>query len=487
MSLRTAVATTLVAAVLLATATTARHSAAEWAAGRRIYQIMTDRFAVSAANSGPACPNVNDYCGGTFDGAAAHLDYITGMGFNAIWISPVPVNWKESYHGYAATDFFKINPHFGTPEQLKSFVQAAHAKGVWIMVDIVLNHVAPVGTDFSQISPFNESQYYHKDCPVTSYVCETEEIQHCRLLNLPDLNQDNAYTKQQLLKYVQWLMTEFEFDGIRADTVMYIKNSFWAEAQATANAYIAGEVYSDFSCNLNYARNGIDATLNYPLFFTVRKVYQSGQSMRTLGDAYRQQQQYPHPTWEANFIDNQDQDRWLSGNGYVPLYQSALAHMYFSDGIPIVYYGTEQEMKGHVSTNENRRPLWPTGFNRNTTMYAFLAGLSAAHQHFQVWTHTYVERWRDDSIYCYMRGPLLVCTCNEGFKGQTRTVPDLPFAGTTLCNWFNHSDCMQGASTMTLTVPPGAHPRVWFASHGAADKAAATAAYEAAMARARGE
>ena len=77
------------------------------------------------------------------------------MGFDAIWISPVVDNTEKGYHGYFAKNWELINSHFGTPDDLKSLVNTAHSKGIAVMVDVVANHVGPVGEDFSQIVPFN--------------------------------------------------------------------------------------------------------------------------------------------------------------------------------------------------------------------------------------------------------------------------------------------------------------------------------------------
>lgn len=71
------------------------------------------------------------------------------MGFDAIWISPVPMNFPTAYHGYAASNWNAINPHFGTSDDLKNLVNAAHEKGIYVMLDVVANHVGPVGFNFS--------------------------------------------------------------------------------------------------------------------------------------------------------------------------------------------------------------------------------------------------------------------------------------------------------------------------------------------------
>eukprot|EP00128_Syssomonas_multiformis_P010739 Colp12_sorted_trinity150504_noHs@17178 len=82
---------------------------------RTIYQILTDRFA-KTDGSGNGCSNLSTYCGGTFKGIQNKLDYIAGMGFNAIWISPVVESTDNGYHGYWAKNLYNINPKFGTAQ-----------------------------------------------------------------------------------------------------------------------------------------------------------------------------------------------------------------------------------------------------------------------------------------------------------------------------------------------------------------------------------
>lgn len=130
---------------------------------RSVYQVLTDRFARDDGSTN-ACSNLSNYCGGTWKGLENNLDYIQGMGFDAIWITPVVDNIDGGYHGYWAANWEKVNENFGSEDDLKSLVQAAHSKDIWVMVDVVANHVGPVGMDFSQIYPFNSADHYHNDC-----------------------------------------------------------------------------------------------------------------------------------------------------------------------------------------------------------------------------------------------------------------------------------------------------------------------------------
>ena len=115
-----------------------------------------------------------------------NLDYIKGMGFDAIWISPIVDNIDGGYHGYWAANWEKTNSNFGSSDDLKNLVKAAHDKDIWVMVDVVANHVGPVGDDFSRIYPLNKSEHYHSDCDINWN--DRSSVENCRLAGLPDLN-----------------------------------------------------------------------------------------------------------------------------------------------------------------------------------------------------------------------------------------------------------------------------------------------------------
>ena len=111
-------------------------SSTEWQS-RSIYQVLTDRFALTDGSTTAPCNTADRiYCGGTFKGIQSHLDYIQGAGFDAIWISPVTAPIKDetaygyAYHGYWQQDLYEINPNFGTAEDLKALSDALHSRGM---------------------------------------------------------------------------------------------------------------------------------------------------------------------------------------------------------------------------------------------------------------------------------------------------------------------------------------------------------------------
>ena len=123
---------------------------------RSIYQVLTDRF---ASPTGAPCGDLHAYCGGTFSALESRLDYIAAMGFDAVWISPVVDNAPGGYHGYWQRNMSAINANFGSAADLASLSRALHARGMFLMVDVVGNH-ASTGA-ISNNFPFNTPASYH--------------------------------------------------------------------------------------------------------------------------------------------------------------------------------------------------------------------------------------------------------------------------------------------------------------------------------------
>lgn len=100
-----------------------------------LFQLLTDRFAKDTDDSN-SCNDLTTYCGGTYKGIIKKLNYIQGLGANAIWISPIPLQTDGGYHGYWQQDITQLNPNFGTVQDLKDLVQACHSRDIWVMLDV---------------------------------------------------------------------------------------------------------------------------------------------------------------------------------------------------------------------------------------------------------------------------------------------------------------------------------------------------------------
>jgi alpha-amylase len=277
---------------------------------RSVYQVLTDRYHKNTSAS--ACTNLSHYCGGTFKGITDNLDYIKGMGFDAIWISPVVQNLADGYHGYWATNWEQINSNFGTEQDLKDLVAAAHKKGIWVMVDVVAN--APVGNDFSKIYPLNQSSHYHPNCDINW--SDQHSIENCRLSGLPDLDQNNSYVRSYLKNWVKDLVSKYSFDGIRIDTIPEVPKDFWKEYGQSAGVFQMGECFNGDPAYVGPYQNDITALFNYPMYYTIQDVFGRGKSMSLIKQRYDAEASYFKDIDALGvFVDNHDNARFLHSFG----------------------------------------------------------------------------------------------------------------------------------------------------------------------------
>lgn len=158
------------AALLLLSSTVFAATAEDWKS-RSVYQVLTDRFALTDGSTEATCtPSDEKYCGGTWQGIINKLDYIQNMGFTAVWISPITkqVDIPSSYHGYYQTDLYSVNEGYGSEEDLKALSDELHKRDMYLMVDVVPNHFASPGPveniDYAAYVPFNSSEYFHPFC-----------------------------------------------------------------------------------------------------------------------------------------------------------------------------------------------------------------------------------------------------------------------------------------------------------------------------------
>jgi alpha-amylase len=427
--------------LLMFSACVIAHSKEEWKS-RSIYQVLTDRFA-RGNGSKDGCSNLSNYCGGDYKGLINNLDYIQGMGFDAIWITPIVKNLDGGYHGYWATDLYSLNEHFGSEGDFKDLVSALHKRGMWIMVDVVANHVGPVGHNYGGINPFNQPEHYHNDCQITDNCFANDQkcVENCRLADLPDLNQENDYVKNTLLSWISNLVKKYSIDGLRIDTIPEVPKWFWKDFQNSAGVYAVGEV---FDGRLGYVadyQNYIDALLNYPLRFAIYDVWHNGNNF------YRLQQQMKDNAGSFKdinalgvFVDNHDNSRFLNGNTNRKGFTAAIIFGMFAEGIPIVYYGSEQYYGGG-NDPKNREPLW-NNFDKSQPLYKLIAAANQARKDHQVWNQKYIERYIDNQFLAFSRGDVLIALTNTD-GNVSRFVTYLPFKdGEIICNIFNGSDCI---------------------------------------------
>jgi len=124
------------------------------------------------------------------------------MGFDAVWISPIIDNYDGGYHGYWGKDINKLNTHFGSENEFIDFIKACHDRNIWVMVDVVANHMGNTDQNYTHNSPFNSSDHYHSFCIISDSDFSSknqQRIENCRLASLADLKQENDFVKSHLL------------------------------------------------------------------------------------------------------------------------------------------------------------------------------------------------------------------------------------------------------------------------------------------------
>ena len=160
------------------------------------------------------------------------------MGFDALWISPIPANSDGGYHGYWATDFSKLNENFGSEEDLKALISAAHERDMYVMLDVVANHAGPAKGGYDGYT-FGDGEY-HSQCSIN--YDDQSSIEKCWVADeLPDIDTENDGIVSKLNDIVSNWITSYDFDGIRIDTVKHVRKDFWPGYQKAAGVFATGE------------------------------------------------------------------------------------------------------------------------------------------------------------------------------------------------------------------------------------------------------
>lgn len=430
---------------------------------KSIYFIMTDRFSngdTSNDNFGGFYADKNDpkkYHGGDFQGIINNLDYIKNMGFTAIWITPVQTQKSaEAYHGYWTYDFYGVDGHLGSMAKLQELVSKAHAKEISVMLDVVANHTG----DFQPYNgyakaPFDQYDWYHHNGDTQDWN-DQWWIENGDIAGLDDLNQENPAVAAELKNWISWLVQTTGVDGLRVDTVKHVPKWFWKDFDGAANTFTLGEVYSGDPAYVGDYTNYLDATLDFPMYYTITNVFAKDQSMYQIKDRYTQDYRYKDAKLNGLFLDNHDVPRFLNqatgkpGENWDkwPQLKAALGFMFTSRGIPVLYQGTEQGFSGGHDPY-NREDMI---FNTNSDLYNYIAKLNyVRNYHPALRKGNQAEKWVDDTFYSFQRsynGDEVVVMINNSWSDQTRTIPNLS-------NLPNGTVLKNGMGTDTVTVNNG--------------------------------
>ncbi|TPX18769.1 uncharacterized protein E0L32_011518 [Thyridium curvatum] len=454
-----------VSSFLLSALSVSALSADEWKK-QSVYQVMTDRFARTDGSTTASC-DLSTYCGGTWQGLINKLDYIQGMGFTAIWISPVvhqisaPGNVDgDSYHGYWAKDFNSLNSNFGTSEDLLRLSTALHSRGmVWkpvLMFGLFTNHMAYPGcrkcVDYSTLTPFNSASYFHSPCSID--YSNTTSVQQCWQgddnVSLPDLRTENQNVRDFFDPWIAQLVTTYKIDGLRIDSAKHQETSFWPTFGGNATVYMVGEVYEGNPDEFLPFLDVFPGLLNYPVWYWLQRAFQStSATMTELNTGLANMRSKTTKTvYLGSFSENHDQPRmpaWSSQSSDTALIKNAIAFVMLMDGIPIIYQGQEQKLSG-ANVPANREAIWLTGYNTQSELYQWVAqinklrnaiiGINSAYTSSQAmsWTpdrHT-IALQKGPSGYstqpnnCYISAEKRLTPVKQGTSSGTTTACPIP-------------------------------------------------------------
>ena len=384
-----------------------------------LYMLMPDRFAQGKDHKAQVKgmnPYVEDRSkpslrhGGDLQGIRDHLDYFTQLGVTALWLTPVLENnspdgkdGSSTYHGYATTNYYRVDPRFGTNEDYRQLIADAHAKGLKVVMDMIFNHCGfehPWVKDLPSRDWLNVPEWLsgkeedkakylqtsYKLTPVLDpYAAEVdkrETVDGWFVPSMPDLNQRNPHVIKYLIQNSVWWIETVGIDGIRMDTYPYADREAMAlwmktlereypnfntvgETWVTEPAYTAAwQKDSKLSSVNSYLKTVMDFAFYDRVNMAAREETDDWwQGMNRVYNTLCYDYLYANPSSVLAFIENHDTDRFLKNGTDTLALKQALALLLTINRTPQLYYGTEILMNGTKEvTDGNVRKDFPGGF-----------------------------------------------------------------------------------------------------------------------------
>ena len=427
-----------------------------------LYMLMPDRFASSGKNL--EVKGLNAYKvdrsqpslrhGGDLEGLRQHLDYFTELGVTALWFTPVlennsPDHGKTStYHGYATTDYYRVDPRFGSNADYRRLVDEAHKKGLKVVMDMIFNHCGfehPWVKDMPTKDWFNtpewlypENQKYtvktqtmdgeqttntkylqtsYKLTPVldpyASKVDLHETVDGWFVPTMPDLNQRNDHLMTYLIQNSEWWIETVGIDGIRMDTYPYadrkgmarwmeVLNEEYPNFNTVGETWVTEPAYTaawQKDSPLQKENSNLKTVMDFAFFDRVNQAKNEEtdawwNGFNRIYNSLCYDYLYKDPSHVMAFIENHDTDRFLGETQDTLALKQALALLLTVNRIPQLYYGTEVLMNGTKQvTDGNVRKDFPGGFPGDTRSAFTTEGRTKAENDMFRWTARLLH-WR---------------------------------------------------------------------------------------------
>lgn len=326
---------------------------------------------------------------GDFNGITQKLDYIESLGVNAIWL--LPINPSPAYHGYHVTNYYAVNPDYGTMDDFKHLLDEAHKRDIRIIVDFVLNHTSTQHPFFQEANSKVDSEYrdwyiwsdethgnkWHEGNGGYYFGYFTGEI--------PDLNYRNPEVTAQMYNVTRYWFEEIGVDGFRVDaakhlieeknvlentpaTHEWLKEYYAFHKSEYPNAYTVGEILGAGGFIITTYKDQFDQIFNFELASGVMNSV-NGESNTGINSAWKLTLTNIDDGNYATFLRNHDQDRVMSDLNNVDKAKLAAFMLFTMPGTPFIYYGEEIGMEGQKPLDENLRlPMhWNSDVNAGFT------------------------------------------------------------------------------------------------------------------------
>jgi alpha-amylase len=464
--------------------------------GKTVYYVVTDRFANGdKTNDGHTNPdNIEAFHGGDYQGVIEKLDYLKDLGVDCIWLSCPYENDRDffgndGYHGYWPHNFNNAEPSFGSKEKLKELTELAHAKGMKVMLDVVINHT---GYQHPHTKDKSKADWYHDEGKLR-WVGQWA-IENQNLAGLPDLALENPEVSSHITDAHKSWLKETGVDAFRLDAVRHVPRGFAREFVESMKAekpdfFSVGEVFwRDPNYVAAYQRETQESMFDFPLAYAIRNVFSGNpertrserfalasevgkhnitesvrlrqsngdESMKTLSAALEADKFYDNPKALMTFVDNHDMMRFMTDcAGDTTRLKNALGFLYACRGIPSLYYGTESAMEGWGP--ENRKDM---EWDKDPELKGFITDLTHARKGSAALQHgTQKELLALDDAYALARirtDEQVVCVFNNAHQEKTLTIPmdqDLP-DGAVLRNMLAEGSALVKDGKLQLTLAP---------------------------------
>ena len=369
--------------------------------------------------------------GGDLQGIINNLDYIEDLGFTTIWLNPVLENnmKKSSYHGYSTTDYYKIDPRFGTNELFKELSLKSKEKGIKLVMDLIPNHCGsehwffidpPMDDWINNQSGFKQTSH-NRETVQDIYASEIDKKEHADgwfVETMPDLNQKNKKMSKYLIQNTLWWIEYAELSGIRVDTYPYSDKDFMSDwTFSVMNEYpnfnIVGEEWSDSPIVISYWQKDminhdgyvsyLPTLMDFPLQISFAEAltddFDWGKGFikpyKTLASDFL----YPNPNNLLIFPDNHDMARFYTQvNNDLDLFKMGIVYYSTMRGIPQFYYGTEILMNSDENPGDHGliRTEFPGGWPDHSKNAFTGDGLSFKEQQTQSFFKE-ILNWRKDN------------------------------------------------------------------------------------------